>query len=219
MTPLTPEQVKEFSQDPSVFVFDCRAAPQFIISHVPKSIWMSLDNGFDTWPPFVVDSSQGDKVILITPPGREAEAVTRLAKLGITSVIGYLQGGFDGWEATGFEVKSTTMVDYSSVDQFSKNTAGYRIVDVRNQDEWKEGVLPNATLLTLSLVKSGTAQATEKNQKIVFHCRSGIRSLLATSIAERMGFSDVANLAGGMSKIKSTGVPTGPINQAPASHL
>ena len=32
-------------------------------------------------------------------------------------------------------------------------------------------------------------------------------ALLATSVAERMGFTSVANLAGGMAKIKANGVP------------
>lgn len=33
------------------------------------------------------------QLIVLTPPGKEKEAVTRLARIGYENVVGYLEGG------------------------------------------------------------------------------------------------------------------------------
>lgn len=219
LRPLTAAQVATLSEVAQVFVVDGRPATSFVSAHVPSSVWLSLDTNFEAWTPFVVNPQQGDYVVLVVPPGREVEAVSRLAAIGITSVLGFLDGGFDTWELSGHIAARTLVVDYSTVEEFNTNTAGYRIVDVRTLEEWQAGVLPTATLLTLPIIKPGTRDADDKNQHVLMQCGSGVRSLLATSVAERMGFTSVANLAGGMAKIKATGVPTGPMTQTPVTHL
>ena len=68
-------------------------------------------------------------------------------------------------------------------------------------------------------MKEGTANAGDKDQKILFHCGAGLRSLLAVTIAERMGFTNVTNLAGGFNKIKSNNIPTTEMTQTPVITL
>ena len=51
------------------------------------------------------------------------------------------------------------------------------------------------------------ASSEDKEQKVTMHCGTGVRSLMATSIAERYGFSNVHNLTGGFNKIKASNIP------------
>lgn len=73
--------------------------------------------------------------------------------------------------------------------------------------------------LTLSKVKQGTHQSDNKHKKFYMHCKTGGRSLLATSIASRMGFKDVTNIAGGFDQIKSVNVNTSPPSKDPVATL
>ena len=132
--------------DESVFVIDCRPNTEYIQGHMQRSVWVPLEMTFAIWAAFVVDPRKGEKVVLVTPPGREKEAVTRLTRTGIDCVIGYLEGGFDAWKQAGFDVEETQVVDYESHEEFELKIKGATIVDVRNLGEWQDGVLDRATL-------------------------------------------------------------------------
>lgn len=55
--------------------------------------------------------------------------------------------------------------------------------------------------------------SSNKDKKFYMHCKGGGRSLLATSIAERMGFSHVTNIAGGIDQLKAKNVHVAPLAQ------
>lgn len=75
-----------------------------------------------------------------------------------------------------------------------------RLIDVRRSDEFNNelGHIEGASLSTLETELRNQLTAEDKNQEIVFVCRSGKRSAEATKIALNMGFSKVYNLQGGM---------------------
>ena len=146
MQALTATQVQELGADESVFIFDCRSAAEYIAGHIPFAVWVPMDMTFAIWAAFVVDPREGDKVVLVTPPGKEQEAITRLTRTGIDCVVGFLQGGFDSWKSAGLEVRATKVLDYSSADDFLQKTSIYKIVDVRNLGEWQDAILETATL-------------------------------------------------------------------------
>ena len=73
------------------------------------------------------------------------------------------------------------------------------IVDVREPDEYSGalGHIHGATLIPLGQLASRAGELT-RARAVVTVCRSGARSAQAVVILQRMGFGDVANLAGGM---------------------
>ena len=74
-----------------------------------------------------------------------------------------------------------------------------QVIDVREPAEFADslGHIAGARLLPLSaLVKQ--AEAIDRSRPIVTVCRSGARSAQAVVLLQRAGFSQVANLAGGM---------------------
>ena len=74
-----------------------------------------------------------------------------------------------------------------------------RLIDVREADEWEICRLPGAELLPLSQWPAiAQEKLTETKQAIIVQCHHGGRSAHAAEFLVRSGFSDVANLAGGI---------------------
>ncbi|MEO8010188.1 MAG: rhodanese-like domain-containing protein, partial [Dokdonella sp.] len=46
-----------------------------------------------------------------------------------------------------------------------------------------------------------------KQQRIVLYCRTGGRAALAAQSLQRMGFTDVCSIAGGITEWSATGLP------------
>ena len=206
--PMTPEQVKAKIEE-GVVIIDCRNPPEFVKGHVSKSVCCPLVAQFAIWATYAVDlkGDNPDKIVLIAPPGKEVEAITRLARTGIDHVIGYLQGGFEAWASAGLPVATTKMANVQTQEDFDTMTVGGHYLDVRNRGEWEgTGVLKGAKLISLPYVKQVAASSQFKNQKLFVNCKTGGRALIAVCILERLGFQDITNLAGGADQLIAKGV-------------
>ena len=74
-----------------------------------------------------------------------------------------------------------------------------RLVDVREPDEWALTRIAGAELLPLSQWPAvALEKLTDPTQPIVIHCHHGARSMRAAEFLVSRGFTDVANLAGGI---------------------
>jgi rhodanese-related sulfurtransferase len=90
------------------------------------------------------------------------------------------------------------------------------IVDVREPGEWAKGHLPGAVHAPRGLLEwfadpaSPAAMpvlAAAKSGRVVVTCASGGRSLLAAETLMRMGYPDVASLAGGFNAWQAEQLP------------
>ena len=149
LKPFTPNTIKEkISKNPDIILVDIRPHKDFIKSHIPGSVSMPMSEGqFAIWAAYLLDGTNlKDSVILIGLPGREKEAITRLARTGIECVDGYLAGGIETWIHERNQTVSTNILDYESSEDFERQIKGWRIFDVRNPSEWDNGVLEVAEL-------------------------------------------------------------------------
>ncbi len=75
-----------------------------------------------------------------------------------------------------------------------------QLIDVRRPDEFNNelGHVKGAQLVTLGPELTKYLERTDKNQEIVFICRSGGRSGSATIESQKLGFKKTINMAGGM---------------------
>jgi rhodanese-related sulfurtransferase len=85
------------------------------------------------------------------------------------------------------------------------------VVDVREPDEWREGVAAPAVLLPLSDLRGPRKSwrpflEKHRGKRIFLYCQSGGRSGMAASLLKAEGF-DTANL-GGFSAWVASGLPT-----------
>jgi rhodanese-related sulfurtransferase len=81
-------------------------------------------------------------------------------------------------------------------------------VDVREPGEYDAGRLGGSRLVPLGEL-SGAAATIDQSAPVVFVCRSGARSAMATEAFVRAGY-DAHNLAGGLKAWVSAGLPLEP---------
>lgn len=81
---------------------------------------------------------------------------------------------------------------------------GATVIDVREQDEWDEGHLPQAKLFPVGTIGDHADEIAQlaggKDKPVVLYCRSGGRASKARQVLEAAGFSRVVN-GGGYRKL------------------
>jgi sulfur-carrier protein adenylyltransferase/sulfurtransferase len=84
---------------------------------------------------------------------------------------------------------------------------GVIVVDVRESDEWDAGHLPGAKHVPRSYLEQRIeGAAPDRDARIVLYCASGNRSALgAHSLAENLGYTNVASMTGGITLWKDRG--------------
>jgi len=89
----------------------------------------------------------------------------------------------------------------------AKRDEGAYILDVREQDEWNEVHIPDATLIPLGTLAERVNEV-PKDREIVVVCRSGNRSQKGRDILLNAGFTSVTSMDGGMNEWRAQGLPT-----------
>lgn len=74
------------------------------------------------------------------------------------------------------------------------------ILDVRTEDEWNEGYIPNAINIDIHKGQGfiSEIEKLDKNKNYYVYCRSGARSGKACQIMNELGFENAYNLMGGI---------------------
>ena len=89
------------------------------------------------------------------------------------------------------------------------NDASLLLIDIRNDHELASGILPGALHVPLGNLATAFDQL-PKDKKLVFYCRSGVRSVSAGEFALAQGRTDVSHLAGGILAWARAGLPINP---------
>jgi rhodanese-related sulfurtransferase len=74
----------------------------------------------------------------------------------------------------------------------------FRLIDVREADEWALGHLPQAELIPLSEFQKRATAELSPEESLVLYCHHGMRSGRAQGYLKAQGFTDVLNLTGGI---------------------
>ncbi|MDP2007600.1 MAG: MBL fold metallo-hydrolase [Rubrivivax sp.] len=93
-------------------------------------------------------------------------------------------------------------------DALAEQAAGVQVVDVREASEWDDalGHIRGARLLPMAALTARQAEL-DLARPVVAVCRSGTRSAQACQLLQKAGFTQVANLAGGMLRWRAEGHP------------
>ena len=83
-----------------------------------------------------------------------------------------------------------------------------QLIDVRQPHEYEAGHIANADHIELAELAS-RAQELDPNKSLVFYCRSGARSAMATQAFRRAGF-DAYNMSGGLLEWQAANLPLEP---------
>lgn len=81
------------------------------------------------------------------------------------------------------------------------------LVDVRENDEWRRGHLPNAVHVSRSwLEMQAESKVPDKDAPIIVYCAGGNRSALATETMKQMGYTNVRHMSGGFAGWRDAGL-------------
>ncbi len=201
---LTPREVKQFAAAGDQ-ILDVRSAGEFGAAHIPGSINIGLAGQFAIWSGTLL-AMQTPIVIVAESQSQAFEAVVRLARVGIESVKGYLDGGIAAWSAAGFELASLPQITVNELSELITGQTPLQILDVRSPNEYAGGHVPGAlTAPLLSLRQNIPALPLDQAKPTAVICAGGYRSSAATSILQRHGFSNLLNVTGGTSAWISAG--------------
>lgn len=83
------------------------------------------------------------------------------------------------------------------------------LVDVREDHEWNEGRIPGAVHLGRGILeRDAETKFPDKSAEIVLYCGGGFRSALAADNLQKLGFTRVISMDGGIRGWRDAGHPT-----------
>jgi glyoxylase-like metal-dependent hydrolase (beta-lactamase superfamily II)/rhodanese-related sulfurtransferase len=200
MKPLSIEELKKAIAD-GVLLLDTRKSTIFTDGFIPASISIGLDGRFAEWAGSLLPFDK--PMILVTEAGMEKESIIRLARVGFSKIIGYVDGGFEAWKAAGEEADMIIDVEADEVAMDLPFDDKIVILDVRKPTEFADGHVKDALNIPLNeLIDPLHMAALEEDQNVYVHCQGGYRSVIAASFLKREGIHNLRNIVGGWNKIK-----------------
>ncbi len=200
---LSPDAFESAANETEAVMLDTRDAEDFAKGFVPNSINIGLEGSFAMWVGEMIPDVK-QQILLITYPGKEEEAITRLARVGYDFAIGYLEGGFDNWKNSGKEVDTIERISATDLEQ-KLDKEEVVLIDVRKKSEFDSEHVIGAINVPLNQINEHLAMF-PKDKLFVVHCAGGYRSMIAASILKARGWEDFVDVRGGMSDIKNTGI-------------
>ena len=197
----SPDEFEAMANDQEALILDVRHQNDFVEGHIPQSIFIGIDGGFAPWVgALIADIKQ--PILLITPPGREEETITRLSRVGFDNTLGYLGGSFDSWKAAGKEYDTISGVNASELEKLL--TEGrLPVFDVRKEGEFLSEHIQGATHTPLDFLNDHLRDFPSEGQFYI-HCAGGYRSVIAASILKKRGIHNLIDVKGGFKAIKET---------------
>ncbi|WP_228850726.1 MBL fold metallo-hydrolase [Aegicerativicinus sediminis] len=199
---LEPKEFELVANETDAVILDVRNEKDFAEGHVPRSIFIGLEGSFAPWVGALIGDVK-QQILLISPEGKEEEAITRLSRVGFDYVIGYLKGGFENWKKQGFEYDKVTSIPAEEVVERLKEEK-LEIFDVRKPGEYTSEHIVDAQNAPLDFINDHLAEF-PSNKSFYVHCQSGYRSMIASSILKSRGIHNLIDIGGGIVGLKEAG--------------
>ena len=98
--------------------------------------------------------------------------------------------------------------DIAAVQQRLRSDPDFHLLDVREESEFQAGHLPRAQHLGRGILERDIERSIpDLDASIVLYCGGGYRSILAADALQRMGYRNVASMAGGWRGWRDAGLP------------
>ena len=102
------------------------------------------------------------------------------------------------------------ITEISAAEAAAKAKSGdAMLIDVREENDWREGHAEGAKHLSRGIIELEIEdEIPDTNTPIICYCGGGSRSALVAETLQKMGYTNVRSLAGGMRAWKDAGLPT-----------
>jgi hydroxyacylglutathione hydrolase len=109
----------------------------------------------------------------------------------------------DAYAASGKTTGTVTRTDVAAMAPLVA-AGSVTVLDVRNRSEFEAGHLPGALHIPAGYLSARLAEI-PRDKPIVVQCESGSRSAIATSVLQKLGVTNAANLTGGFAAWAAAG--------------
>jgi rhodanese-related sulfurtransferase len=158
---------------------------------------VGLQGQFASWAGALLPAD-GPLLVVADDAASAAEAATRLARVGLDRVSGYLDGGVLAWNAACRPLATLPQVTVDELRAQLEESPRLVVVDVRRPAEFASGHVPGALSLPLDRLEQEHDRLDPARPTAVI-CAGGYRSAAAASLLERRGFKDLRDVVGGTS--------------------
>ena len=203
MEELAPSQFKERMSSANIALLDARGYHAFAGQHIPGVWHLDLNGNFPTFAGWVLPTDKD--ILLIADDYKKAlEANTWARRVGVDSIVGYLDGGMVAWAVAGFRTSHIELISAENLHDMITGSTSFVLLDVRAPLEYEDTHIKGAINIPVAELRSRHHEL-NKDKTTVLICSSGNRSTLGASILKQHGFNDVSNVAGGLTGYSAAG--------------
>lgn len=189
------------ANETQALIIDTRKPQDFNKGFIPNSVNIGIDGSFATWVGTLIPSVK-QEILIVADEGREAEVITRLARVGYDNALGYLKGGFDAWTAANKDIDQIHSVSAEELAEISKKEP-INIIDARKASEYSSEHVVDAMNAPLDFINDSMTKI-DKDKKYYVHCASGYRSMVFISILKARGYNNLIDVTGGFNALKAS---------------
>lgn len=204
MKALSVNDFEAIAADSGALILDTRDNKDFALGFIPQSINIGINGDFAPWVGAMIRDVK-QPLLLVTAPGKEAESITRLSRVGFDNVLGHLEGGYDAWVAAG---KETDAVRRISAEEMAAtvDVRKDKIIDIRKESEYAAEHIEDAYSRPLAYINDWITEIND-GEHFYLHCAGGYRSMIAASILQARGYRNFTEIGGGFNAISKTNLP------------
>jgi len=193
------------AKDIPAVVLDLRPAAEATKGFIKGAVAVAPDKIEDLLKAFPIAKLKPPVLVVDELGGARAQAVAdQLAKAGYVGV-NVLQGGMKAWTEAGLPLEkgalatkvvyvpkprpgSVPAVEFTKLADMPAAQRSIVVLDVRNADETKNGVIKGALVIPEPQLAGRLAEL-PKDKRILIHCSTGIRAELAYHLLKEKGFN------------------------------
>jgi hydroxyacylglutathione hydrolase len=203
LKPLSLDSVLEL-QSSGAQILDTRDPEEFATAHLARSINIGLAGQYATWAGTILNHEA--PIVIIANPARESESALRLGRIGFDNVAGYLQDGMGSLEYRPDLTETTARFSAPLAADLLDATEPPQLLDVRTPREHEQKSIAGSVGIPLNHL-SERVQELRKDRPLLVYCAGGYRSSIASGLLQRAGFTNVAEIAGGLAAWESAKLP------------
>lgn len=203
MEELSAAEFKKRIEDPDVEILDTRSYHAYGSQHISGSWHLDLSGNFPTFSGWVLPFKK-DILVVSEDHHKAMESLLWARRVGIDRIIGYLDGGMVAWAIAGFRTGFTRQISAFDLHEMTGGKSNLVLLDVRSTTEYEDNHIKGAVNIPVADLRTRYKEL-NKDKPTIIICSSGNRSSLATSILSRNGFTDLYNVAGGMTGYSAAG--------------
>jgi glyoxylase-like metal-dependent hydrolase (beta-lactamase superfamily II)/rhodanese-related sulfurtransferase len=200
---LSPAAFEAAANETNALILDTRDPEIFATGFIPNSINIGVNGNFAPWIGALIPDIK-QPILIIAEQGREAEVITRMARVGYDNTMGYLEGGVAAWKQDGREIDQVPAISVEDLAELM-NKQAIHILDVRKKSEYDSEHVMGAENVPLDYINDNMAEV-DKDKTYYAHCASGYRSMVFNSILRARGYEHLVDITGGFKAMKDSGL-------------